>query len=245
MKIIIAPAKKMIVDTDSFEAQGLPQYIDEAQVLIESMRSLSYEQAKNVWQTSEKIARTSYQRLQQTNLREQLTPALLAYSGIQYQYMAPDLFTAGALEYVQNNLRILSGLYGILKPFDGIVPYRLEMQSKIPGVDNLYQYWDRRLYDALTDDNGPIINLASKEYSKAVSPYLLETTPMIDITFASLIDGKVKTRATLAKMARGEMVRFMAENGVSTINELKGFDHLDYKYSEELSGERNLTFIKQ
>lgn len=246
MKILIAPAKKMIVDTDSFPVQNLPIYLANAGKIIQTMQKLDYEEAKKLWHCSDKIARSSYDILQQTDLNHHLTPAILAYSGIQYQYMAPDLFTSTALEYAANSVRILSGLYGILRPFDGITTYRLEMQAKlsIAGYSNLYQFWNNQIYQALAVTKEPIINLASKEYAKAISPYLTTKTPMIDIIFGTLIDNKIKTRATLAKMARGEMVRYMAENNVTKLVELKQFDHLDYHFAAEFSNQQRLVFLK-
>lgn len=244
MKIIIAPAKKMIVDTDSFPTQSEPVFLNQTDQILNKLQSLTYTQAKKLWQCSDKIARPNYEWLKKIDLRKNLTPAVLAYSGIQYQYMAPDLFTAPALDYIQRNLRILSGFYGILKPFDGIVPYRLEMQSSlsINNTVNLYQFWRDQIYNDLDFDNNIVVNLASQEYSKSVSPFLKPGEQLIDVVFGSLVDGKVKVKATLAKMARGEMIRYMAEHQVKVLSELKKFDHPDYKFSSSLSNDQKLVF---
>lgn len=204
------------------------------------------DEAKHLWRTSDKLTQPTYNQLQQTDLTKQLTPAILSFSGIQYQYLAADLLTESALTYLQDNLRILSGFYGILKPFDGIVPYRLEMGAglSVSGARNLYGFWGNRLYQALGVNNEPIINLASKEYAKAITPYLKPQDQLIDIIFAHEVDGKLKTRATLAKMARGEMVRFMAENQVQTITALKGFNSPNYQYSPSHSTNTKIVFIK-
>ncbi|GAK48569.1 hypothetical protein LOSG293_380110 [Secundilactobacillus oryzae JCM 18671] len=246
MKIIISPAKKMKVDTDSFASTALPQYLAETETILAALRSHSYDELQTIWHCSDKIARENYERLQQLNLKDNLTPALMAFTGIQYQYMAPDLFTEPALRYVEENLRILSGFYGILRPFDGITPYRLEMQSDLNlAGQNLYQFWDNKLYDALSDNaTEPIINLASQEYAKAIQPYLQPDNTFINIVFGQLIDGKIKTRATLAKMARGEIVRFIAENNVQTTDQLKHFDHLNYQFDEQWSTTDKLVFVK-
>lgn len=247
MKIIIAPAKKMVVDTDTFGVDGLPQYLDQTQAILARLRQLDYNAAKTLWHCSDKLARPNYDWLQQLDLQRQLTPALLAYSGIQYQYMAPDLFTAPALDYVRNNLRILSGFYGILRPFDGIVPYRLEMQAKLPvaGARNLYDFWGDRLYQALVDGAEPIINLASQEYAKTITPYLQNPDQLITIVFASLVNGKLVTKATLAKMARGEMVRFLAEHHALTTADVTAFDHPDWAFAADRSTATQLVFIYQ
>ncbi|MFD0898105.1 peroxide stress protein YaaA [Loigolactobacillus binensis] len=247
MKIIIAPAKKMRLDTDSFAIAALPQYLAETQQILTTMRQLSYAQLRSLWACNEKLAKANYRSLQQINLKERLTPALLAFSGIQYQYMAPDVFTAPALAYVQANLRILSGFYGILRPFDGVVPYRLEMQArlKVGQSPNLYDFWGVKPYQALQTNTEPIINLASQEYAKIIQRHLQPDTPLIDIVFGHWIDGKIKTRATLAKMARGEMVRFMAENNIQRLAELRQFNRLNYQFMPELATKTKLVFINE
>lgn len=247
MKIIIAPAKKMVVDTDTFAIDALPQYLDQTRTILTELRKLDYPAAKKLWHCSDKIARPNFDWLQKLDLTQQLTPALLAFSGIQYQYMAPDLFTASALDYVRANLRILSGFYGILRPFDGIVPYRLEMQAKLTVADspNLYQFWGDRLYQALTPTPEPIINLASQEYAKTIAPYLQPDQPLITVTFGSLVDGQLKTKATLAKMARGAMVRFLAEKQATTPAVVKDFDHPDWAFAPDRSTATDYVFIYQ
>lgn len=245
MQIIISPTKKMIVNTNDFDIQGMPIYLDQSRDILAKMQKLSYVNAKKLWQCSDKIAQLNYDWLQQMSLDDQLTPAILSYKGIQYQYMAPDIFTADALAYVQRNLRILSGFYGILRPFDGVVPYRLEMQAKISvnRSKNLYSFWNNQLYSALDFSHGPIINLASQEYSKAITTYMNPADQMVTIVFASEVNGQLKTKATLAKMARGAMVRYLAENNVTDINDIKKFDHPDWHYDDSLSSADQLVFI--
>ncbi|MFC6169496.1 peroxide stress protein YaaA [Loigolactobacillus jiayinensis] len=245
MKIIIAPAKKMKIDTDSFAIAALPQYLAATQQILASMRQRSFAELQTLWQCNDKLAHSNYDWLQQLDLQQQLTPALIAFSGIQYQYMAPDVFSAPALAYVQANLRILSGFYGILRPFDGVVPYRLEMQARLTVGQsvNLYDFWGAKPYQALQTQPEPIVNLASQEYAKIIRRYLQPNTEMVDIIFGHWIDGKIKTRATLAKMARGEMVRFMAENKVQQLTELHEFTHLSYHYMPDLSTPTKLVFL--
>ena len=125
MRIIISPAKKMNVDTDTFACQGLPVFIEKAETLKEYIKSLSYEEVKKLWGCNDKLAKLNYQRFQEMDLKKGLTPALISYEGIQYQYMAPEVFSEKEWAYVQEHLRILSGFYGALKPLDGVTPYRL------------------------------------------------------------------------------------------------------------------------
>lgn len=247
MKIIISPTKKMVIETDSFLAESHPLYLKEAKDILQKLKSLSYEDAKQLWKCNDRIAMENFERLKGIQLDQQLSPAVMSYKGLQFQYMVPDLFTDEQLSYVKENLRILSGFYGILRPFDGISPYRLEMQAALPiqNHKNLYQFWGQKLYDALAFDEGPVINLASKEYTKAITPYLKAGDQLIEIVFANLIDGKLKIKATPAKMARGQMVRFMAEKQVTQLDDLKYFDHPHYSFSKEHSNDTQLVFLYQ
>lgn len=244
MKIIIAPAKKIVVDTDSFPVKSQPVYAAAAQTLRRELKQLSLAQVQKLWHCSPKLARENYRQLHSDFPQ---TPALFAFSGIQYQYMAPDVLTQPALDYLQAHLRILSGLYGILRPFDGIVPYRLEMQAKLAVADhrNLYQFWGDRLYQALAQPKEPIINLASQEYAKAITPYLATPGQLITVVFGHWQRQKVVTRATLAKMARGDMVRYLAENQIQTPTGLKKFASRGYRYNAKLSSASKLVFLNE
>lgn len=248
MKIIISPAKKMNIDTDTFAPMGLPVFLSRTKELMDYMKGLSYEEAKMLWSCNDKIAAQNFERYAQMDLERGLTPAILSYEGIQYQYMSPMVFSETALDYVQKNLRILSGFYGIVKPFDGVTPYRLEMQAKasIGGFKDLYEYWGDSLYQELTSDvDHLILNLASKEYSKCIEKYLGENDLFVTCVFGEEIDGKVVQKGTLVKMARGEMVRFLAENEIDSLEGVKNFHGLGYEFSEELSGEKEYIFIKK
>ena len=246
MRIIISPAKKMNVDTDSFACQGLPQFLPKTEQLYERLRGMSYEELKALWKCNDQIAKLNYKRLQTMDLRQRLTPAILAYEGIQYQYMAPGVFTDDELDYVQKHLRILSGFYGVLKPMDGVTPYRLEMQAKtvIEGIDGLYDFWGSSLYEEVVDHSHVIVNLASKEYSKCIEPYLKPEDRFITCVFGELSGGKVVQKGVYAKMARGEMVRFMAEKRLSDVEKMKAFDRLGYQFCEERSTESEFVFLK-
>ena len=171
MKIILSPAKKMIVDTDNIAPVELPAFIDKTAEVLNWMKSKSKEELKAIWKCNDKIAEQNFNRLENMDLYNRLTPAVLAYEGIAFQYMAPSVFEIQQFEYLQNHLRILSAFYGILKPMDGVTPYRLEMQAKIGIGDakNLYEYWGELLYRSVIDDSRIIINLASKGHPVPVS----------------------------------------------------------------------------
>ena len=242
MKIIISPAKKMNIDTDTLASEGMPVFLEEAEQLMGWMRRLSFEEAKALWKCNDKIAEQNYRRFREMDLRRNLTPAVIAYEGIQYQYMAPAVFGGEEADYIQEHLRILSGFYGVLRPFDGVVPYRLEMQAKASDAGDLYRFWGKKLYREVAGD--VILNLASKEYSRCIERYLQPEDVFLTVTFGEMIEGKVKQKGTLAKMARGEMVRYLAENKVEDPERIKGFDRLGYCFEETLSNEKEYVFLK-
>ena len=248
MKIIISPAKKMNIDDDIFEYRSKPVFFEKAEEIMNYMKNLSYDECKTIWKCSDKLAQLNYDRVVNMDLNYRLTPALFSYEGIQYQYMGARVLSRDALEYLQDNLRILSGFYGILKPLDGVVPYRLEMQSKFINYKNkdLYEYWADKIANSLFEETNLIINLASKEYSKCVEKYLKNSpsTKFITCVFGEIKGEKVIEKGTLAKMARGEMVRYLAQNNVCDLEGLKRFDKLGYKYSQEKSNENTYVFIK-
>ena len=244
MRIIISPAKKMRIDTDSLPIQGLPVFLPKTEELCRILQSMSDAELKKLWKCNDQIAALNIQRLQNMDLHNRLTPAVLAYDGIQYQHMAPGVFTDQAFDYVQEHLRILSGFYGILKPFDGVPPYRLEMQAKLRGGEakDLYAYWGDSLANALFAETDCIVNLASKEYSVCISKYLPENVRFITCVFGEEKDGKVIEKGTMCKMARGEMVRYMAENQIEDPEQIKSFDRLNYRFAADRSNDNLFVF---
>ena len=247
MKIIVSPAKKMKVDRDSLPWNTWPVFLEKAEEITAVLKSLSYKEMKDLWKCNDSIAETNVQRLLNMDLHRCLTPAILAYEGIQYRYMAPGVFSDKEYTYIQDNLRILSGFYGILKPFDGVTPYRLEMQAKLQIGDSkdLYAYWGESIATDLLSDTDCVINLASKEYSVCISRYLRPEVRFITCVFGEEKNGKIIEKGTLCKMARGEMVRYMAEHQINDVEQIKSFDRMNYKFSTEHSDDRNLVFLLQ
>ena len=246
MRIIISPAKKMKVDTDSFPYRDLPVFLSNTEEICGELQSMSYEELKKLWKCNDQIAQLNVRRLQDMDLYNRLTPAVLAYGGIQYQYMAPGVFTDQEFGYIQEHLRILSGFYGILRPFDGVTPYRLEMQAKlkIGACKDLYAYWGDRLVQTLCAECNCILNLASREYSICVSKYLPDTARFITCVFGEENDGKVIEKGTMCKMARGEMVRFMAQYQIENPDQIKSFDRLNYRFDESRSDDSTYIFLR-
>ena len=247
MRMIISPAKKMNVDTDSLPVRGLPAFLEQAEVLCRELQSKSPEELQKLWKCNDQIAALNVERLRQMNLRRNLTPAVLAYEGIQYQYMAPRVFTNREYEYIQEHLRILSGFYGVLRPFDGVTPYRLEMQAKlkIRKAKDLYSYWNSKLAEHIFAETDCIINLASKEYSICMSKYLRPGIRFITCVFGEEKDGKIIEKGTMCKMARGEMVRYMAEHQITKPEDIRSFDRLDYAFDSVRSDESTYVFVKK
>lgn len=246
VRIIISPAKKMREDTDSLAWRDLPAFLPQAEVLLSTLRALSDAELAALWKCSEPLAVLNAERVRTMDLRARLTPAILAYEGIQYQYMGPGVFTDREFDYVQEHLRILSGFYGLLRPFDGVTPYRLEMQAKLRVGESkdLYAYWGERLAAALCAQSDCLVNLASKEYSVCVSRYLPPSVRMITCVFGEEKNGKIVERATMCKMARGEMVRFLAEHQVTEPEQMKEFDRLAHRFDPVRSDDSTYVFVR-
>ena len=236
----------MNVDTDSLPQQGLPVFLSKTKILLQELQNKDLPELKKLWKCSDKLAQTSFEQLWKIKLEGVLTPAILAYDGIQYQHMAPAVFNDQELLYIQNHLRILSGFYGVVRPMDGVSPYRLEMQAKLAVQESrdLYDFWGDSIANELFSQTDTIINLASQEYSRCVSRYLKEGIRMITCTFGEEIDEKVIEKGTLCKMARGEMVRFMAENRIEQPEKLREFSRMGYCFSEKYSDSTNYVFLK-
>lgn len=245
MRIIISPAKKMRVDTDSLPWQDLPAFLPDTEYLASILQKMDRMELKKLWKCNDSIADVNVERLAHMDLRSRLTPALLAYEGIQYQYMAPGVFSDREFAYVQEHLRILSGFYGILKPFDGVTPYRLEMQAKLKAGEakDLYGYWNSRLAEHLFAETDCIVNLASKEYSVCISRYLPDSVRFITCVFGEERDGKIIEKGTMCKMARGEMVRYLAEHAITDPQQIKTFDRMHYRYNDGYSTDNEFIFI--
>lgn len=256
MRIILSPAKKMNIDRDSLPPENLPRFLTETEELVAFLQGLTYEELKKLWTCNDKLVTLNMQRLEDMELREHLTPAILSYEGLAFQYMAPAVFSRDAFQFVEDHLRILSGFYGCLRPFDGVTPYRLEMQAKVGKFGfpekTLYDFWGSKLYDAVQEDNPDrfILNLASKEYSSIIEKYLRPEDLYVTVVFGELReDGKVITKGTMAKMARGDMVRFLAEGDKTAPEDVKAYRGMNYVYCPERSVEdgnrREYVFLKQ
>ena len=246
MKIIISPAKKM--KREEYVAPlHRPMFLKEAGELLSFLRSLSDSEMAKVWKVKGALLSSSLSSLSMLSLEDIGSPAIFSYDGIQYTYMSPSSFTDSMLEYAEKNLRIISGLYGLLRPLDGVGTYRLEMESpiSIPGYGDLYSYWGGKIASSLMEDDRLLVNLASAEYSKAVLPYLPSTVTVVTPVFLDWEKGRYVSKGVYAKMERGEMVRFLSETGAETVEDIKKFSSRGYEFSHSLSSPNTLCFVRK
>lgn len=252
MKILLSPAKSISMEqnypkTPHTEAH----FLDQSEYLVNKLKKYSVKQLKNMYAVSQDIAETNHIRFAQwispKVAGEQVKPALFAFTGEVYRGLDAVHLENPELDYLQENLRILSGLYGLLKPFDLMYPYRLEMGTSIhvtPKIKNLYLFWGDTLTELLnSEEKDCVINLASNEYIKAINPKKLNAR-FITPVFKELKNGTYKVLMTYAKHARGEMTKYAAQQGITHAEELKLFNRLGYQYMEQLSSENEWVFAR-
>ncbi|WP_343330632.1 peroxide stress protein YaaA [Polaribacter staleyi] len=252
MKIIISPAKSL--DFESKVPTSLhtqPRFLDQSEKLNKKLKTLSKKNLSDLMKISDDLSALNYDRNQtwQTPFTtENAKQAIYAFTGAVFKGIDINSIAEEKLPLLQNNLRILSGLYGILKPLDLIQPYRLEMGTKLKvgKTENLYKFWDNTVANALNEeleDGELLVNLASTEYFKVIPKKVLKV-PMITPIFKDFKNGEYKIVMTYAKIARGLMVRYIIDNNVKTIEDLKGFNVDKYRFSEELSSGNDLVFTR-
>lgn len=249
MKVIISPAKKMNIDSDTLPARSQPVFSDEASQLAALLHALTPAERQKIWQCSDKLAAENSARLAAFDQSRAQTPAILAYEGLQYQHMAPQVMSRDALVWLDAHLRILSGFYGVLRPFDAVLPYRLEMQAKlaVDGARNLYEFWGDSLSRVLAAETDVIVNLASVEYAKAVVPSADRCGARVLTCLFGTVDARDRLvqRSTAAKAARGTMVRWCAENAIKEPADLQAFDALGYAFDPARSTDDCYVFVQK
>ena len=242
MKIIISPAKKLNIENGAVNKQMQFNFTKEASVLINILQNKSVKDIKQLMSLSDNLATLNWQRFQQWEMSNCKTyPAIFMFDGDVYQGLKAETFNANQMQFAQKNLRILSGLYGLLKPLDRILPYRLEMGTKLKNANgpHLYEFWTDKISKVLLSDmtkDEVLINLASNEYSKALQLHKT-TVKVITPIFKDYKNGKLKIISFFAKKARGEMVNFIVKNKISNPAELKLFVNNGYAFSEERNGQ--------
>ena len=259
MLILISPAKTLDFETPSIlERFSQPEFITDTAKLVGQLKQLSASEISSLMKVSEKLGVLTAQRYQAWQLEFDTIDAkqaLLAFQGDVYQGMKVNEFEPQDFNYAQEHLRILSGLYGLLRPLDLIQPYRLEMGTKLThaklqelSVDTLYQFWQHKLTQAVNrqlekSKTKTIINLASNEYFKALNSQLL-AGEIITPVFKDWKNGKYKIISFYAKKARGMMAAYLIKNKIENTNAIKDFAEAGYSYNAELSGDRELVFTR-
>ncbi|MCI9575315.1 MAG: peroxide stress protein YaaA [Clostridiales bacterium] len=246
MIAILSPAKNMRPVIREGLVLSRPRYLEQTSRLADILRGYDAWELESMMKINPELGMKAYWDFQDFRLEAPGTAAALAYRGLAYQHLAAQDFTLEELAFANDHLRILSGFYGMLRACDGILPYRLEMQCKLK-VDgkNLYGFWGDRLYQDLFASKQPVINLASTEYSKVISPYLQSQDRWITCQFLVNRGGKWKALATDSKMARGEMARYLIQNRLEQPEELQEFTWQGYRFAPLRSDDANYVFTRE
>jgi len=252
MKIIISPAKSLDFDTKaSTSLHSNPTFLEDSEKLNKKLKTVSRKKLEELMSISPALASLNYERNQEwvpEYTLETGKQAVYAFTGEVYRGLDVSSLEEEKLPFLQENLRIISGLYGILKPLDIILPYRLEMGTrlKVGRTDNLYKFWGDKLAETLNEemeDGELLVNLASNEYNKAVINKALKAS-VITPVFKDFKNGQLKTIMTFAKKARGFMVRYIVDHNITSAEGLKGFNTEGYRFSEELSTATEYVFTR-
>ena len=246
MKIIISPAKKLNENKVLLSNTSKVIFEKEANILIKQLQSYSVVDLKKIMKISDNLSKLNYDRFQNFDLNsEDSAPAVLLFKGDVYKGLQADNFSEDTLKYTQKKLRILSGLYGILRPLDRIYPYRLEMGTSLVNDrgSDLYSFWGDMVKNSLLsemDKDECLINLASNEYSKVLSLKSFDRK-VITPVFKDFKNGKLKVISFFAKRARGEMANFILTNRIVQVSDLKNFEYDGYRYSDEINNQLLFT----
>jgi len=252
MKIIISPAKSLDFETKAPTSLFTqPRFLEQSEKLNKKLKTFSKKNISELMKISDALSALNYDRNQMWKppfSPENAKQAIYSFTGEVFRGIDIHTLEAEKIPVLQDRLRILSGLYGILKPLDLIQPYRLEMGTKLPvgKTKNLYKFWDDTVAKSLNDelkDGELLVNLASTEYFKVLPKKVLKV-PMITPVFKDFKNGEYKTVMTFAKKARGLMVRYIIDHNIKTIDGLKNFNKESYRFSEEMSTENELLFTR-
>ena len=254
MKIVISPAKRLDFESKApVKKHTQPVFTHESETLIKILREKSVTELKDLMKLSSDLAQLNHERYAKWQLpftKKNAKQALFAFEGDVFKALDKNSLEKADINYLQEHLRILSGLHGVLRPLDLIQPHRLEGGTKLENDkgDNLYKFWGDKITDFINkeiekDGDKTLINLASNEYFKYINKKKLEAD-MLSLNFKQYKNGKLKTIAIYAKKARGMMLHYMSKNRIDKTEDLKGFDYDGYAYSEEYSKNKELMFIR-
>ena len=251
MKILLSPAKMMNLETDAKWKATTPQFLEKSQEIMNVMKEMSATDLEKLMKISKDIADMNVERNQVWNVKptaKKAIPAALAFKGEVYRGLDASTMDDDAISYFTKNAFLLSGLYGILRPSDKVMLYRLEMGSKLDvnGSKNLYGFWKDTLtpfVNSKLKKGEFILNLASNEYAKVLDRKSLKV-PVYDVEFQDYKNGELKKIMMYFKHARGAMARYCAENNVTTLDEVKAYDVDGYRFDENLSTNETLIFTR-
>jgi len=247
MKIVISPAKTLDFESKIPTSRATqPKFLEEAGVINSKLEHKSKKAIGKLMDISDKLAELNYQRYKEFNTpftKKNARPAVYAFAGDVYIGLDAYTIPSEKLEVLQDSLRILSGMYGLLRPLDLIQPYRLEMGTKLSmnRKKDLYSFWKKTLTESLNNElreNELFINLASVEYFKAIDEKNLKV-PVVSPVFKDFKNGELKIISFFAKKARGSMARFAIDKNIETLEALKGFDYDGYSYSKKYTEKEN------
>lgn len=246
MIVILSPAKNMR-HANSPLPPTTPQFLRQALPLLQELRNYGPRQLEQTMKINPTLALNAFTAFADMQPQQPGVPAVLAYDGLQYQQLSATSFSRAELAFAQQHLRILSGFYGLLRPLDGIWPYRLELGGAFKlGGQSLYAYWGAQLAEALFSLNEPVLNLCSVEYAKAITPFLGPQHTLITVDFLQQKPGgKLVMQATAAKMARGQMARFFVQNRLTRPTQLQKFNWNGYVYAKARSTPLRWAFVRE
>lgn len=252
MKLVLSPAKSLDFESKLPTPKSTEAcFLAEAERINRLLKKKSARSLSKLMHISDSLGQLNYERNQEWSLpftSDNARPAVYAFNGDVYRGLDVYTIDTKKLNKVEDTVRIISGLYGILKPLDLIQPYRLEMGTKFPvGKNkNLYEFWRKKVTQALNDelaDDELFLNLASNEYFKAIDTKALKV-PVINVSFKEFKNGDYKTIGIFAKLARGLMTRYIIDADAKTIDDVKGFNYDNYGLSAELSSDKELVFVR-
>lgn len=250
LTVLLSPSKKLDESQSSIKQSSQLTFKQEALELAKIMHGFSKNDIQELMSLSDKLTETNYQRFQSFNsvfsLEQGAKQALYLFKGDVYDKMDVDNYSDADLDFAQSHVRILSGLYGYVRPLDLIQPYRLEMGKKVANSKgkDLYAFWKEKTVRQINEENsnGTIINLASNEYFKSVDTKQLKAN-LITVNMKQVKNGQLKTIGLMAKRARGLMADYIIKNKIEDVELLKNFNSEGYKFKADLSDNKTLTFV--
>ena len=237
MKIIISPAKGF-KHFDNIKTEGL-LFPEKTRILLEKIRKLSMNEMGNLNRTNDKLTEKAYFDFQDFDFDDLANPALFSFDGLVFKQFTMEDFPD--LEYLNDHVYILDAFYGLLKPMTGISDYRLYFDNT---MYDLYEFWGDDLYKKLYEDNDLVLNLASKEYTKTIIPFLKDSDKFLTVDFKEVRDGKLKSIVSYMKQARGQMLKEIITNKIEDIEEVKKLNINGYVYDPYNSTADTLTFVR-